>query len=63
MICLELMICIEEIEMEESQVEKGERVDGEERKYDLKSERKNKIQSYSDCAYMHGYCSKCANIM
>ena len=41
MICLDLMICIEEIEMEESQVEKGERVDGEERKYDLRSERKN----------------------
>ena len=41
MICLDLMICIEEIEMEESQVEKGERVDGEERKYDLGSERKN----------------------
>ena len=35
------MICIEKIEMEESQVEKGERVDGEKRKYDLKSERKN----------------------
>ena len=41
MICMELMICIEKIEMEESQVEKGERVDGEKRKYDLKSERKN----------------------
>ena len=41
MICLDLMICIEEIEMEESQAEKGERVDGEERKYDLRSERKN----------------------
>ena len=41
MICLELMICIEEIEMEDSQVEKGERVDEEKRKYDLRSERKN----------------------
>ena len=41
MICLELMICIEEIKMEESWVEKGERVDREERKYDLRSERKN----------------------
>ena len=41
MICLELKICIEEIEMEDSQVEKRERVDGEERKYDLRSERKN----------------------
>ena len=41
MICLELMICIEEIEMEENHVEKGERVDREERKYDLRSERKN----------------------
>ena len=41
MICLELMICIKEIEMEESQVKKGERVDKEERKYDLRSERKN----------------------
>ena len=41
MIYVELMICIEETEMEESQVEKGERVDGEERKYDLRSERKN----------------------
>ena len=40
MICLELMICIEEIKMEESWVEKGERVDREERKYDLRSERK-----------------------
>ena len=40
MICLELMICIEEIEMEESQVEKGEKVDREERKYDLRSEKK-----------------------
>ena len=41
MIYVVLMICIEETEMEESQVEKGERVDGEERKYDLRSERKN----------------------
>ena len=41
MICLELMICIEEIKMQESWVEKGERVDREERKYDLRSERKN----------------------
>ena len=41
MIFLELMICIEEIEMEESQVKNGERVDGEERKYDLRSEIKN----------------------
>ena len=41
MIFLELMICIEEIEIEESKVEKGERVDGEKRKYDLRSERKN----------------------
>ena len=38
--CLDLMICIEVIEMEESQVEKGERVDREERKYNLRSERK-----------------------
>ena len=64
--CLDLMICIEEIEMEESQVEKGERVDREERKYNLRSERKkyltNKIQSYSDRVYMHGYCSKCTNM-
>ena len=41
MICMELMICIEKIEMEESQVEKGGRVDGEKRKYDLRNERKN----------------------
>ena len=41
MICMELMICIEKIEMEESLVEKGERVDEEKRKYDLRNERKN----------------------
>ena len=37
------MICIKEMEMEmeECQVEKGERVDKEERKYDLRSKRKN----------------------
>ena len=63
MICLELMICIEEIEMEESQVKKGERVDGEERKYDLRSERKiiKKIK-YKDTVTVHICMVTVANV-
>ena len=66
MICLELIICIEEIEMEESQVEKGEKVDKkrENMTWEVREKIIKKIK-YKTIVTMH-ICtvtsSKCANM-